>query len=194
MADAIGLEGGYYLKGFLDDRSDRQSPATGNGLVLQDLESYRFEASDRVILTIGNPGVRLRLAAKLEARGATFLTIVHPLAYVADSARIGTGCIVAPFATVGAQASVGDHSFLAYYSSVAHDAEVGRANALSPHAVTNGGSRLGDGVFLGTFAVVNPLQTVGDGAKVAAGAVVYHPVPARTLAVGNPAKVRPLWS
>lgn len=191
--DAMALQDGYVVKGFLDDRPPDLAALGLEVPVLGGTDGYDFEAGDRVLLAIGDTNVRLRLAERFAARGARFLTVVHPLAYVSASARLGTGCIVAPFATVGAHARLGDHTVLTFYASVAHDARVGRACGFSPHSVINGGASLGDGVFLGAFAAVNPLQTVGAGSKVAAGAVVYHAIPAGTLAVGNPARPRPLW-
>lgn len=147
---------------------------------------------ERFVLAIGNPVLRWRLARELTERGARFETIIHPMAYVASTASIGTGCIIAPFATVGANSSLSEQVLLTYYASVAHDAQVGAGSALSPHSVANGGSRLGTATFLGTAAVVNPGVTVGDHAKVAAGSIVYRNVPERSLASGNPAKARPL--
>ncbi len=46
---------------------------------------------------------------------------------------------------------------------------------------------IGNGSWLGTGAIV--MANVGDGAIVGAGAVVVEPVPARTVAVGVPARV-----
>lgn len=191
--DAARAQPGYFVKGFLDDVPPDLEALGVPEPVLGDTDSYAFEENDRALIAIGDPAVRLELAERLERRGVKFVTLVHPLAYVSESATLGTGCIVAPFASIGAHAQMGDHSVLTFYASIGHDARVGRCCGFSPHAVTNGASRLGDGVFLGAYAVVNPRQSVGAGSKVAAGAVVYHAIPSGVLAVGNPAKPRPLW-
>lgn len=183
----------FRVKGFLDDRPPDLSAFGIEVPVLGDTDGYRPEPDDALLIAVGEPAVRARLAAKFASRGARFLRLVHPRAYVSTRASIGDGCIVAPFATVGAHARVGDHSVLTFYASVGHDANVGESCALSPHSVTNGGSTIGDRAFLGAHAVVNPLRSVGDDAKVAAGAVVYRDVPAGALAAGNPAKARPSW-
>lgn len=193
LYDAMELQGGYAVKGFLDDAHPDMGPFGLQLPVLGDTQHFDFAPSDRAIIAIGDPSVRLRVAERLEGLGARFVTLVHPLSYIANTAQLGAGCIVAPFASVGAHARLGDHSVLTFYASAGHDTRIGRACGFSPHAVANGGSTLGDGVFLGAYAVVNPKRSVGAGSKVAAGAVVYHPVPPDTLAVGNPAKPRPLW-
>lgn len=53
--------------------------------------------------------------------------------------------------------------------------------------------RIGDGAFLGINVIVLPGVTIGDGAYVGAGAVVTSDVPARSVAVGNPARVIKRW-
>lgn len=186
------IHGDDPVRGFLDDHAATVEPATLNQHVLGDISSYRPQDGDQLVLAIGNPGLRLRIARTLSDRGAKFATVIHPLAYVASSAEIGTGCIIAPFATVGANARLADHVVLTFYASVAHDAVVGEATALSPHSVANGGARLGTASFLGTAAIVNPTRSVGDFAKVSAGSIVYRDVPAKSIAAGNPARSRPL--
>jgi maltose O-acetyltransferase len=48
---------------------------------------------------------------------------------------------------------------------------------------------IGDNVWLGGGAIVLPGVTIGDHSVIGAGAVVTKDVPARALAVGNPARV-----
>lgn len=49
--------------------------------------------------------------------------------------------------------------------------------------------RIGDRVWIGARSVVLKGVIIGDGAIVAAGSVVVHDVPARSLVAGNPARV-----
>jgi acetyltransferase-like isoleucine patch superfamily enzyme len=55
-------------------------------------------------------------------------------------------------------------------------------------AVDRGVTRIGNRVFIGANAVVNMGVSIGDEAVVAAGAVVTHDVPARTVVAGVPAR------
>jgi len=52
---------------------------------------------------------------------------------------------------------------------------------------------IGRGVFIGARAIVLKGVTIGDRAIIGAGAVVTGDVPARHLAVGNPAQIKP-WA
>jgi acetyltransferase-like isoleucine patch superfamily enzyme len=49
--------------------------------------------------------------------------------------------------------------------------------------------KIGRGVFIGARAIILKGITIGDRAIIGAGAVVTKDVPARCLAVGNPARV-----
>ncbi len=48
---------------------------------------------------------------------------------------------------------------------------------------------IGDHVWIGNRATILPGVSIGDGAVIGAGSVVMSDVPARTLAMGNPARV-----
>jgi acetyltransferase-like isoleucine patch superfamily enzyme len=54
------------------------------------------------------------------------------------------------------------------------------------------GVSIGANVWIGSNAVIVDGVTIGDGAIVGAGAVVTHDVPARHLALGVPAKAKPI--
>jgi acetyltransferase-like isoleucine patch superfamily enzyme len=48
---------------------------------------------------------------------------------------------------------------------------------------------IGDGTWIGNRAIILPGITIGKGAIIGAGSVVTSDIPARTVAVGNPARV-----
>jgi sugar O-acyltransferase (sialic acid O-acetyltransferase NeuD family) len=192
--DAHKSTPGVHIKGFLDDDPtalDAVGKVMGVGIV-GDTRTYAIQENDRVIISLGDPGLRRALAERLARRGARFTSIVHPTAYVAPTARIGHGCVIGPFANVGSYVQLEDHVLLNLYSAAGHDAHIGAFCVLSPYSVANGGSRLDNSVFLGTHAAITPKIRVGTGSKIAAGAVVYRDVPEQSLAMGNPAKAFPL--
>ncbi len=178
----------WRIKGFLDtDKAALQGLDCPFPIVGDD--DYQPEENDHFVLAVGNPILRARLADLWGGRGARFLTLVHPRAYVARTATVGVGCVVSPFCHVADRATLDDHVLLNTYASVGHDSKIGRASVLSPYATVNGNVTVGAQAFMGTHATVTPGQNVGDRAKISAGSVVYRTVPSEHLALGNPAKV-----
>lgn len=181
------------VDGFLDDRPEALAGFGLDEQVLGPIAGHVVRTDRCYIIALGDPGARGRLARTLAGGGARFATLTHPRAWVAPSAQLGEGTIVAPGAVVCAFAKVGAHSALNVLCNVGHDAVLGEAVVMSPFAVCNGHARLGDAVFLGTHATVLAGVEIGSLAKVAAGAVVYQPVPERALAQGNPARSRVMF-
>jgi sugar O-acyltransferase (sialic acid O-acetyltransferase NeuD family) len=180
------------VKGFLDDDPGASGPDRCEFPILGSILDYPIDPQDRFVMTIGDCVTRAELTRKMEARGARFLTIIHPTAYVAANATVGNGCIVGPFCGIGSEAQVGDHVLLTWYSSLAHDSVCGSFAVLSPYSTANGSATLEEGVFLGTHAVIHPKVRVGAWSKVASGSVVYRDVPPNRMAMGNPAKAHPI--
>jgi len=191
LKDAIAHRPEVSIKGFLDDNRQLQESRLEYPLI-GTLAEYTIQNEDRFIVAIGNPEGRSRVVRRMEADGARFFTLIHPTAYIADTARIGEGCIICPFCAVGNMAVLEDHVVMTWYSSVAHDAHAAPFSVFSPYSTINGHATVGTGVFLGAHAVVNPMQVVGDWSRIAAGAVVYKEVPSGRMAMGNPARTTPL--
>lgn len=185
---------GLAVAGFLDDNPQALTPFQLDALHLGSLNAYDFTSQDRVVIALGDPSGRRKLAHSVREKGGQFFTLIHPTAYVARSATLQDGCILCPFAVVGAHAIVGENTAINTYASVGHDATVGKHSVFSPYSVINGNVSLGEAVFLGTHASVTPGKTVGLNSKISAGAVVTRNIEAGSLVTGNPAKGRVMFS
>lgn len=73
----------------------------------------------RVIIAIGNPETRAKVASEIKHK---FGTLIHPNAYVSKRAVIGQGCVILSNATVQATANIGDHVIINSNVTVDHDA------------------------------------------------------------------------
>jgi sugar O-acyltransferase (sialic acid O-acetyltransferase NeuD family) len=183
---------GVHIKGFLDDDPAKLDSSGKMGVkILGDTSTYAIGENDRFIVSLGDPRLRRAIAERLARRGARFISIVHPTANVAPTARVGHGCVIGPFASVGSYAHLEDHVLVNLYAAAGHDARIGAFCVFSPFSVANGGSRLDDGIFLGTHSAIMPNVRVRAGSKVSAGAIVYRDVPEQSLATGNPARAFP---
>jgi carbonic anhydrase/acetyltransferase-like protein (isoleucine patch superfamily) len=124
---------------------------------------------------------------------------VHPDAVIIGNVTLGPESSVWPGAvlrgdaeaiTIGARTSIQDGSVL--HVTPAHGTRVG-AECVIGHLVHLEGCTIEDGALVGSGAVVLHDAVVRTGALVAAGAVVSGgmEVPARAMALGIPAKIRP---
>ena len=178
----------FQVKGFL---SDNPQPLDRFGIdapILGDEVTYEITECDRFIFAIGDVDIKKRIVTKLKDKGGEFLTLIHPTAVVAKSAKIGEGVIICPFALVSPNVELDDFVMMNFYSSCGHDAKVGKHCILSPYATLNGFAILADEVFLGSHATVAAHKQVGYRAKISANSVAMYDVPANTLVYGVPGK------
>lgn len=148
--------------------------------VLQDLGA-------RVVLAIGDNGVRLRLVATACCR---FVSVVHPSAIVDATVRLGAGSVVFAGAVIQPDTTIGAHAIVNTAASIDHDCVLGQAVHVAPGARLAGNVTLGDEVFVGIGAVVIPGVTIGARTVVGAGAAVVRDLPAGIVAAGVPARAR----
>jgi acetyltransferase-like isoleucine patch superfamily enzyme len=83
--------------------------------------------------------------------------------------------------TIGDDCLIGHNAVIA---TLQHDIAPSRRSDLIPSPVV-----IGRNVWLGANVTVLPGVTIGDDAVIGAGSVVTKDVPARTIAVGSPARV-----
>ena len=137
---------------------------------------------------IGDGAVRNRFKATV-ARRFELPVFVHPSASVSPSAEIGQGSLIMQNVVVNANARVGSDTILNVACCVAHDCSVGDFVHLAPGVQMGGGSSVGEGVFCGTNSTILPGTAIGEWSTCGAGAVVTSDIPARSVAVGVPARV-----
>jgi sugar O-acyltransferase (sialic acid O-acetyltransferase NeuD family) len=178
----------WEIGGFLDANS---KVLDGFGLdlpIIGDPDTYVPAAHDVFTCALGDPATKLRLCRGLKARGARFISLVHPTCHIASSNRVGEGVLFCPRSGVTANVTVGNFVTFNVLSGAGHDAVIGDGCTFSAHSELTGRVVLGEGVFLGSHATVLPGLRVGDYAKLGAGAVVVRNVKAHTSVFGNPAR------
>lgn len=196
-AAVAGPEGAPGIVGVIDQGTPRLADFLTPADQLRhfgSLEDCALGCDDAVVVAIGDPAVRLSIAGRLDAIGARLATVIHPTAYVAESATVEPGAIVGPFAFVGPKACVRRHAVLNTYASVGHDAVLGEGSVLSPYSALNGSAEVGRGCFLGTGASISPRGVLGDRSKISAGSVLTGRTEPGSLVHGNPGQARVMFA
>jgi len=112
---------------------------------------------------------REALSTKFINLGYQFLTLIHPRAYVAPSARIEDGAQIMAGALVQAQSRIGRLSVVNSGAIIEHDCSIGDHAHIAPGAILCGGVQAAEGVFIGSGAVVLENTCLGANSILAAG-------------------------
>lgn len=137
------------------------------------------------LLAIGDCATRKAIAGRL---GLSWVTLVHPRAYLDPDARAGAGAVVCAGAVVQPGAGLGAHVIVNTGATVDHDCAVGDFAHIAPGAHLGGAVRVGTGAMVGIGAAVAPGVAVGDWSVIGAGGVVVRDIPAGVIAYGAPAR------
>lgn len=186
LIDLVQAAGNYHWVGLIDDRLTRGSrvlnlSVLGGAEQLQELYKNGVHLAVNGVGGIGNPSIRQRVFEILELAGFDCPAVVHPAAWVEQSARLEGGVQVLAKAYVSSDSFIGFGTVLNAGAIVSHDCRLGRCVNLSPGAALAGNVRVEDYAQIGMNATVNLDITVGRGARIGNGATVKADVPAETI-------------
>jgi sugar O-acyltransferase (sialic acid O-acetyltransferase NeuD family) len=191
VLDVVEAVGGYEVLGFLDDgQPDEGLVADRDLTVLGGLDHLGLLGEVAVVIGIGDPRTRMKVAETLGAAGEHFPVdpLVHPLASIGSRCRIGSGSVVAAGACLTTNIDVGRHCYLGPNTSIGHDAVLLDGATLYPGSVVSGNVTIGRAAAIGAGAAVKQGVHIGAAAFVALGAGVVHDVPENTTVGGTPAR------
>lgn len=169
------MELGIRPTAVLDDDADKWGSNILGLPVVGPTSLLGEEAAPGAVLAVGDN--RLRKALFERYPGVSWLTVVHPRAYVHPSASLGEGTVVFAGAVVQALAVVGRQVIVNTGAIVEHDCFVGEFAHLAPGVRLAGAVRIGEGCLVGVGASLAPGVRVGDWSVVGAGSVVVRDIP-----------------
>ena len=168
---------GLPLAGFVDPQ-----PAPWN-------TSLHRVLDDAVVhVSIGDPGVRANVSARLREHHRHFVSLFHPTAVVSPSAKMGDGIYLAEHATVRTGASLGSGVQLQAGAIVSHHCVIADFVSVGVGSTIASRCEVGTGTLIGAGAVLRPGVAVGKNCTVGAGAVVVKDVSDGLTVAGNPAR------
>ncbi|AXJ01657.1 sugar O-acyltransferase, sialic acid O-acetyltransferase NeuD family [Cyclonatronum proteinivorum] len=160
------------LTGVIDDNPKAYDQYHFDCPFLGNISEHEVQNDVQYIVGIANLKYRAPITQRFIDAGATFLTFVHPSAYVAESAIIGTGSVIAPNVNLGPMTTIGAFNMINARCSIGHDTKIGNFNFLSPNVCFSGGTQVGDGNLFGINSATIPGIKVGNRNKIMAGMIL----------------------
>jgi sugar O-acyltransferase (sialic acid O-acetyltransferase NeuD family) len=176
------------LAGFIDDTHNGLKNPDYNLQSLGSIQDYQPKNNDIFLMGVSDPQGKESVVNILKGKGAKFITLIHPTAIVAKTARLGEGTILCPLSMVSADATVGNFVTINSYSGVGHDVHIGDYTTMSGHVDLTGRVKCGRSVFLGTGAKVIPDVSIGDSAIIGAGTLIVRSVKAGVTMYAMPSQ------
>ena len=139
--------------------------------------------------SIGDPGVRIRIAKALRVIGFELPVIIDPSAAVSKNAKIAEGTYIGKNSVVNAGAMIGENTIINSGSTVEHDCRIGDFAHISSGTVLCGEVNIGENTHIGAGSVVRQQILIGKNVLIGIGSVVVRDLPDGVKAYGNPCKV-----
>ena len=175
----------------IDDDPAKQGRQVGSIRVMGNLSLFSKElAGYELIVAIARNEVRKQVVSQLLQMGAKLCGAKHPSAIISPMATVDPTAQILAGVIVNAGAVVGAHAVLNTGCIVDHDTSVGEFAHVGPGAVLAGAVVLEEGAFVATGAKVCPFVRIGGWSTLGAGAVALGDIPAHSVAVGVPARLR----
>lgn len=152
-----------------------------------DADEYDIQQQDLFAIGIGAPQLRAEIYTAMKARGATFFTLMHPLADVNPAADIGEANVFQRSCSVFCDVSLGNANYLNGAVNLSHDVVAGDANFFGPYSLVLGNCRVGSRNMLAVHATLLPGCRIGNDNILAPGSIVYKGCGDRRRLAGNPA-------
>ena len=174
--------------GFVDD--ELQGTTIEGFKILGRLNTlYSMEPRTHVVIAIANTRIKKKIADELRNNSIPLATLVHPSVIISDHVNIGAGSIICAGTIFAINTVVGEHCILNMGCIIGHDTIINSYSSCMPGTNLAGKVVVGEGCYFGLNACVINGRTIGEWSTIGAGAAVIDDIPARTVAVGVPARV-----
>lgn len=192
VEDINALASQFNFLGFVDENRANHGLSIHGFPVLGGIDwlEQHGHADLQVVIGVGNTTARRKIVASIEQRcKVSFLTLVHPRAWIGNRVTIGEGAIICADARLTTDIAIGRHVIVNVGATVCHDSNIHDYVTISPSANISGAVQVGAGCDLGTGSAIIQGKNIGSWSIVGAGAVVIHDVACDVTVVGAPATV-----
>lgn len=172
---------------FLDDNGNIHS-VMGFKVIGRSRDALNFIKDFDIFVAIGDNRIREKIQEKLESKGASIPTLVHPSAVVGEQVNMLSGTVVMGGAVINSCTTIGKGCIINTGATIDHDNIIGDYVHISPGAHLAGTVRVGRGTWLGIGSVVSNNIEITSWCMIGAGAVVVKNISETGTYVGVPAK------
>jgi sugar O-acyltransferase (sialic acid O-acetyltransferase NeuD family) len=165
----------YQIIGVLDDSFENYENnifIEYNYPYLGNTESPIIGKNLNYVLGIANVKFRRMIIDRFLIKGAIFSNIIHPLAYISPTAKMGVGNFIYPSAFIGPKVIIGNFNLLNAGTCLGHHSVLGDNNTICPNTTFSGYTKIGDNNFFGLNVCTFPSLVIGSSNVISAGMVV----------------------
>jgi sugar O-acyltransferase (sialic acid O-acetyltransferase NeuD family) len=180
----------YDVLGFLDDSQQKQGVMVGGLPVLGGLDWIHDQHRSEIgyVIGIADTRAKQRIAQRLDERSLTFVSVVHPSAFIANGVRVAPGALINAGVAIAYDTLIEEHTTVNLNATIGHDCVVGRFSTVAPGTNIGGRVRLGEGCDIGLNAAVGKGLQIGEWSSIGPGTVVIKDVAPGQSVFGNPAR------
>ncbi len=140
-------------------------------------------------LGVGEKNSRAAAINKFQEIRFLFPPLVHPSAYVSQSATLGFGTVVFANAYVGPEVKIGDFAIVNTSATIEHGSTLSDFTILSPAVTVAGNVRIGKNTFFGMSSSVSENLDIGDDCTIGANSFVNKSIKSGNRVFGTPGRV-----
>ncbi|HKA12736.1 MAG TPA: acetyltransferase [Candidatus Dormibacteraeota bacterium] len=181
----------WRLLGYLDDEPACHGMVIDGLPVLGGTEELDSMPDVSIVVCTGRPDnyvSRPRIVERLGLPPERYATIIHPLASVSTTSRVGPGTVLLAHSVLTAAVTVGSHVAAMPHAVLTHDDVIGDFATLASGVCLGGNVEVGRCAYVGAGARVREQRSIGSGALVGMGAIVTKDIPPGEVWAGVPAR------
>ena len=173
---------------FIDDTMESGEYWSCRRFTFEDFRKEITPDQAKVVIAVGEPKAREDLYNRVKEAGYSLATLVHRLAFVSDTAKLGEGVVLQDGVRISPETVMGANTFVNHRSMIGHNCVIGKHCQISANVMIAGCVTIGDTVFAGVSSCIRDHTTVGEHTILSMGSVVLKDVRPYKIVLGNPAR------
>ena len=169
--------------GFLDDNKNLIGKTFLDVQVIGTIDDAKKYDDAYFISSIGHPDrpiLRKEVRDKVPFKDEKFATIIHPTAFVCNTAKIGYGCFIQANCTITTKATIGNNVLISNGANIGHESEIGQDSVVGLGVNITSDVVIGKSVYVGPGAIFTNEIKIGNNVLIGIAAVVTESVPDNT--------------